>query len=201
MNFMNFFKQNKIINSAGLAVLCSFSAYSMEIDIFEAAMAGNVARIQGIIRAGVNVNQKDYTGWTPLHIAAFYDHKAIVEHLIKAGADLNTIDKYGWTPLHVAAYYGHQEIVETLIKAGADINLRDDLGWTPLQLAIDNRHQAVVDLIKRAIKQRALAFTSGLHERLGAESPLQLLNGFEHMTRFIVAHGGLSTKDELKELL
>jgi len=28
-----------------------------------------------------------------------------------------------------------------------------------------------------------------------------LLHGFEHITRFIVAHGGLSTKDELTEEL
>ena len=168
MNFMNFFKQNKIVISTGLGVLCSFSAYSMEIDIFHAARTGNVARIQELIRAGTDPNQKN---------------------------------DFGWTPFHVAAYHGHQAVAETLIRAGADPNLKTNYGYTPLYWATFHGHQEVVNLIKQAIKQRAQAFTSGLHERLGAESPLQLLNGFEWISRFIVAHGGLSAKEELPELL
>ena len=87
--------------------------------------------------------------------------------------------------MHWAAVHGHKEIVELLIRAGADINLPHNGGKTALDSADNWGHQEIVALIRRAVKSRALALMSGLHERLGKDSPIQLLNGFPHITEFI----------------
>ena len=208
MNFMKFFKKNNIVISTGLAVFCSASAYSMDMlqaawqtPLHVAARNGNQRIVNFLIRLRANLNLRNKDGYTPLHLAARYDHQPIVETLIRSGAYINLRNNHGWTPLHLAAKNNHQAVVETLIRAGADPTLKDYNGYSPLHVAARYGHREVVELIKRLVQQHALAFTSGLHERLGSESPLQLLNGFEHITRFIVAHGGLSTKDELKEEL
>ena len=46
--------------------------------------------------------------------------------------------------------------------------------------------QEIKVLIHEAVKTRAFAFASGLHQRPGQSSPVQLLNGFPHITEFIV---------------
>jgi len=79
---------------------------------------------------GVDPNQKDDEGRTPLHYAVEYVD--IAELLIRHGADPNARDKIGRTPLH---YVKRPEVAELLIKAGADINARDRDGNTPLHTA------------------------------------------------------------------
>ena len=67
---------------------------------------------------GANVNEETYTDWTPLHWAAYRDHKEIVELLIAEGADVNAKDA-GTTPLDWAVYEDHPEIADLLRKHGA----------------------------------------------------------------------------------
>ena len=67
---------------------------------------------------GANVNEETYTDWTPLHWAAYRDHKEIVELLIAEGADVNAKDA-GTTPLDVAEEFNLSELASILRKHGA----------------------------------------------------------------------------------
>jgi ankyrin repeat protein len=67
---------------------------------------------------GGNLNKKTYTDWTPLHWAAYRDHKEIVELLIAEGADVNAKDA-GTTPLDVAEEFNLSELASILRKHGA----------------------------------------------------------------------------------
>ena len=68
---------------------------------------------------GVMVNQKNESGWTPLHLAANKGKIEVVETLIAAGADINAVAGNGWTPLAVAANCGHLQLTTHLRNQGA----------------------------------------------------------------------------------
>ena len=155
------------------------------INLLQAARDGVLQLVQAALAAGADKDHQDRDGSTPLLWAAVDGHKEIVELLIRAGADKDRQDRCGYAPLHWAARNGHKEVVEILLRGGANIKQPDNGGETALDWAADLGHKEIVDLIRRAVKSRALALMSGLHERPGKDSPIQLLNGFPHITEFI----------------
>jgi len=88
----------------------------------------NIEPVKQAIAAGADLDAKMQGGYTPLHLAAIYDHKEIAEVLIAAGADVNAKNKRGMTPLHSAAAKEHENIAELLIAKGADVNAKDGIG-------------------------------------------------------------------------
>ena len=79
---------------------------------------------------------------------------------------------------------GHKEIVEILLRAGANIDAKDFENQTAYDKARDSR---IKQCIQDAAKRPCNAFVAGLHDRLGGNSPIQLLNGFGFITEFIVS--------------
>ena len=51
------------------------------VDIWKAARTGNVEAVKQHLAAGVDVNAKTDSGFTPLHKAAIWDRKEIVDLL------------------------------------------------------------------------------------------------------------------------
>jgi hypothetical protein len=64
---------------------------------------------------GVDVNRRDYTGRTPLHLAVMASKPEIVQCLIDAGARLIARLVDGRTALHIAAARGNAEMVKALM--------------------------------------------------------------------------------------
>ena len=96
------------------------------------------------------VNQADYFGETPLHLASngATGHVTIAATLIAAGANVNVTNINGNTPLHFAAEDGHASIVSLLIAATASLNLKNKVeGRTPLYMAARNGHVFVVSML------------------------------------------------------
>ena len=103
--------------------------------LLEAAKDGNIKAVKQHLAAGADVNTKGwfkltlriveganvkeetYTDWTPLHWAAYRDHKEIVELLIAEGADVNAKDA-GTTPLDAAIEDNQTETADLLRKHG-----------------------------------------------------------------------------------
>jgi len=85
--------------------------------MIRAARAGDINEVRRLIQSGVDVNEPDMHGWTPLISAA---HRLdITIELIKAGANVNSQAHSGWTPLDRASYHSQFAVVLTLLKAGA----------------------------------------------------------------------------------
>ncbi|HML19243.1 MAG TPA: ankyrin repeat domain-containing protein [Candidatus Dependentiae bacterium] len=128
--------------------LCSVAAYSM--NIFEASHTGKVEKIRELIATGINVNVQDEKGYTPLTLAI-------------------SSERIRYEDMH--------EIVRILLNAGANPNLPDNSGHTPLNEAVYRRLHTIVDLIIhiQARVQMTALLGAAVHERLGSDSPAQLL--------------------------
>ncbi|HEX6903908.1 MAG TPA: ankyrin repeat domain-containing protein [Thermoanaerobaculia bacterium] len=86
-----------------------------------AASAGDLAKVQELLAAGVDVNAANKYGGTALAFACDKGHTAVVNLLLERGANPNSKDTfYGATPLNWAVQKGHAEIVRALLAKGAE---------------------------------------------------------------------------------
>ena len=67
----------------------------------------NVESVKQLLANGADVNVKNASEWTPLHIAAQFGHVEMVEFLLSKGANVNAKDLWGKTPLNRAAGFGY----------------------------------------------------------------------------------------------
>jgi ankyrin repeat protein len=111
-----------------------------ELDLFEAAAVGDVWRIGEILdMGGADVNGWSRDGWTPLHLAAFFDGAGAAAALLARGADLDarSRNEMANTPLHAAVAGRRDDVVALFLARGADPNA-SAAGWTPLHGAAGN---------------------------------------------------------------
>ncbi len=87
-----------LITLTATAFLIGCGGQSIHQDVIE----GNVALVRMELSKGVDVNYKNDSGQTPLHLALEYGNKKIAELLIEKGADINSRDRKGSTPLDYA---------------------------------------------------------------------------------------------------
>jgi hypothetical protein len=75
--------------------------------LIEAAERGDLASVTAILRGQPQlINQRDESGATALHYAAFGGHRAVVQELVRQGADINATDsRFGATPAGWAIEY------------------------------------------------------------------------------------------------
>ena len=125
-----------LITTIAAVVLVGCGNPEADRALLKAAQDGNIVAVKKHLAAGAdvnakgwfkltlhiveggNLNKKTYTDWTPLHWAAYRDHKEIVELLIAEGADVNAKDA-GTTPLDVAEEFNLSELASILRKHGA----------------------------------------------------------------------------------
>lgn len=83
-------------------------------DLMQAAGAGDLGRLQELIRYGVNVNERSLNGSTALMFAARNNHVDVVRLLLAAGADSQIKTDKGNTAHNFAAKAGHQQVLQIL---------------------------------------------------------------------------------------
>lgn len=72
-----------------------------------------------LVRQGAEVDGRDATGNTPLHLAVRNDEVLLVKRLIDLGADVNLADGEGRTPLAVARTNASRDVIALLERSGA----------------------------------------------------------------------------------
>jgi len=119
------------------------------LDIFEAAALGDVDTVRQQLEIGLNTGFRSADGFTPLHLAAFFNQPTVARLLIDQGADVNAIAENPSLvqPLHSAVACGSMEIVKILLENGADVNAVQHGGWTALQAAAKHGNQKMVELL------------------------------------------------------
>lgn len=93
------------------------------------------------IDKGVDINGRNNTLSTPLHIACEYQYPTIVKLLIEKGADVNIVDMYLKQPLHYLCiidngtdYSIFESMLRMLLDAGVDLTFKDINNKTPLDI-------------------------------------------------------------------
>jgi ankyrin repeat protein len=125
--------------------------------LMAATMAGDLDRVNALIAAGVDVNEKSSVigsgndGQTPLLVACFFGHSAIARALLGAGADV-TVNDYlmAATPAHKASYAGQAEALRVLLELAPKIDLTAQgpyNGYTALHDACWHGHREAVEVL------------------------------------------------------
>jgi ankyrin repeat protein len=88
----------------------------------EAVLLGNRTAVENYLAVGVDPNEPEPDGTTPLIRAVHGQMPELAQLLIDAGADVRKANSYGVTALYVAARAGDIAATRLLLAAGADAN-------------------------------------------------------------------------------
>lgn len=106
------------------------------LSLDDAILQEDINSIQALLGYGVDVNEIDKYGFTPLIEAAIIDNIDICRLLLQKGANPNLQDVTGGTALHWAAENANQELCKLLLQSGADANAYNLAGQPVLVMPI-----------------------------------------------------------------
>lgn len=100
---------------------------------------GYYSMINVFLKLGVNANQTDASGQTPLHLAVIVNSFECVEALISVkNLSLDTVNDRGETPLSLAVLNNNIKIVKLLIRSGAILTMINTTnGFNCLHVAVN----------------------------------------------------------------
>ncbi|XP_037934980.1 protein phosphatase 1 regulatory subunit 16A isoform X1 [Teleopsis dalmanni] len=108
-------------------------------------------------QSGKDLEEPDYQGATPLHIAAANGYVHVVEYLLEQHVNVDALDKDMWSPVHAAACWGHLEVLEMLAQCGADLNVRNKDDETPSDICEDPEIRERIEQLKTEQESKRLA--------------------------------------------
>lgn len=126
-------------------------------DIFSAARTNDTAQIANYIKQGIDINQANAKGFTPLILAVYNNNTQAVLLLIKSGAKVGAQDMAGNTALMGATFKGYVEMVDILVKEGrANVNQVNANGASALIFASTFGQAEIVQKLLRAGADREI---------------------------------------------
>lgn len=131
--------KKKILIIIGIIVVMLVAGYAVvwlitPFPIHYAAERGILLKVKGALRHGADINLRNSSGKTPLHIAIYVGEYDVVEYLLNEGADIHAKDDSGDTPLITSAQSPYCDIgtIRLLLKHGARVNEQNDKEETAL---------------------------------------------------------------------
>ena len=167
--------------------------------ILRAVAKGDAQDVLRHCLLGVDVNEPNESGWTPLLYAAARNQPGVCKILIEQGANVNVVAKSKSTAVHLAIERNAGAVLQLLLERDADLSLRDGNGWTPLHLAAaKNQVDTIRLLLKNGAAVNALSDAGGtpLHEAAasaGTEA-IQLLLDHD-IDPTVVSRSGTTARD------
>lgn len=108
------------------------------LDIFEAAAMGKLARVRSLLDADARtLNTYSADGFTPLHLATFFGRFELVRFILANGGNVEASARNDSKvrPIHSAAATRDVRMVRVILSAGADPDARQTGGHTALHSA------------------------------------------------------------------
>ena len=156
-----------------------------QAEIADAAMRGNQAEIERLLKVSADVNAQQPDGATALQWAAYRGDAALTALLLEAGAKPGLANHNGATPLWLAAAHGDATVIQALLKGGADANEQLPLGRRPLMLAA---RSGQVDAV-RVLLQHGAEVNASEAER-GTTALMQAADqGHANVLKELIQHG------------
>jgi ankyrin repeat protein len=114
----------RLLLKFGAVSLVAFAAAAAapKSDVADAAMRGDKAAVQTLLRQKADVNAQQIDGTSALHWAVQSNDPQLTDLLLSAGAKPGAANHTGATPLFLAAQNGSAAMIERLLRAGADPN-------------------------------------------------------------------------------
>ncbi len=138
-----------------------------------------------LLAKGMNVNEKNNFGETPLH---WVNDKEIARTLIENGADINARTNEGWTPLQNVITRRNSEAAEWFIDNDADMMSETNSGLTTLHIACQG---GLEWLVKRSIDQGTDVNSRVKFDIFSGLTPIfiAIMHGHTDIVRYLVEHG------------
>ena len=158
------------------ATVAAILATGPELDIFEAAAVGDLARVRALVTSDPSLARAfAVDGFHPLGLAAFFKHPEVVAYLIGAGADLNapSRNRMKVTALHSSIAARDRASTFALIAAGADVNAVQQDAFTPLHEAAQNGDRDILEALLAAGADPSAKLSTG-------ERPADLARKHKH---------------------
>nr|QBM06229.1 BRCA1-associated RING domain protein 1 [Brachionus koreanus] len=100
-----------------------------ETPLHLAVMNNDIEKLKELLAEPlVDVNSRDFAGWTPLHEAVNKDNIEMIKILIESNADINARGYQNNTPLHEATLNKRLDAIKFLLENGADHTVRNEFG-------------------------------------------------------------------------
>ena len=115
--------------------------------IFKAIDLNDGKEVENLLSMGMDLEQTNTEGQTPLLFATYLQRNEIALFLMKAGANVNAQDKILNSPFLYAGAEGNLEIVTAALKQGADFTIFNRYGGTALIPAAEKGHLEMVRLL------------------------------------------------------
>lgn len=110
--FLSLFQIIKVLIQSGAHL--HGRAYIIGEKICAAAAVGNTKRLKSYQLANADLSQKDFSGRTPLHLAALHGKTQVIKFLLAHDVDTKASDKTNQSPYDLAKVSGSAEAVTLL---------------------------------------------------------------------------------------
>ena len=131
-------------------------------ELHRTARNGSERRTAELLAEGkIDMEEGDCQGYTPLLMAAHYQHPGVVDMLLRAGANVSAVTDEGYTALGASVRQGNIAIAAMCVKAGADVNARYIDGRYPLYRVACDQNLAMATVLVEAGARADIPFTDG----------------------------------------
>lgn len=112
-----------------------------------AALRGDLATVQKLVKERVNIHYMNSDKETALHMAASRGHLPVVIYLLNNGANLNARTRGNWIPLHHAVRFNRQKVANYLMAKGAPAYYKTSDGVNSMDIALAMGNQRMISLV------------------------------------------------------
>lgn len=120
-------------------------------NLHAAAHNGDVEKLESLLVPGVDLEERDSRGRTPLHVAAFASQEKILQRLAQADSNLDALEGQFYDIVTIAAVANDYEFLDLALKLGASAaTVTSPYEGTALIAAAHLGHSSVVQRLIEA---------------------------------------------------